>query len=284
MIGRSSTKGRNRITLPLGLLAVALAACSPESMMGPGNGTPVARIEITGAATWTSLGQVQELSATAYDDAGNALPGTPLLWTIEGSGVVVPETTGRLRSVGNGTAVVVVRPAAGVPTVLPEGYSSGQGVEGRLPVTVSQLPVSLQLVPGSGTLWAVGQRGQWVARRMDALGNPITGSIAATWSSDDAGVAAVDGDGVVRAVADGIARIVARWQELVGETSVAVSATIGYRPCFTFAFGGVTANGNRCSRVDLVVRDDGALPMSPERPLVAESDAAKPPVAQGEDR
>ena len=160
----------------------------------------VESVDLPAAAELTAFGATGTLAATVSDPGGSPLERDfAVTWTSRATGkvTVTPSAT----ETAEATIAAV---AAGSAWVVAES----EGRRDSTLVTVSQTPAAVTLDPASGTIDAIGAELQLTAVVEDANGNAIA-TPAVTWSTDGAGVATVDVDGVVTAVAVGTANITA---------------------------------------------------------------------------
>jgi len=177
-------------TLVAGLLLVA--GCGSDAVGPGGAGKEPAAISVSpDQATLTALGDTVRLTATLYDERGQAFTsGAAITWTVRDTTVAVVDASGLVRARGNGSTLVsaVVGRKAGMATV-----------EVRQEVASLSLGAdSLELTVGDSLRLSV------VAR--DANGEVVDDAEVA-WSSSDTTVARVDGMGVVRGYWPGRAQI-----------------------------------------------------------------------------
>ncbi|MGE3617927.1 MAG: Ig-like domain-containing protein, partial [Gemmatimonadales bacterium] len=160
------------------------------------------------AATFLSLGENRQFTATVRDGTGVPIPGAPVVWQSSNPGVVLVQATGAAVSVSNGTAVVTA--------------TSGT-ITASVAVTVSQTAVSVAVTPAVATLEGLGTTRQLFATVRDAIGTGVGGT-AVTWSSADPAVATVSDAGLVTATGLGPATITA--SVTVGSGSISGTAAI----------------------------------------------------------
>ncbi len=157
----------------------------------------IASIAVTPGAPVVQAGQTQGMVATAKDANGNAVPGVAFGWMSSNPAAATVDGAGSVRAVAPGVSYVTA--AAG-------------SINGTATVTVTAnpgtVPARVAVEPETATLDAIGAAAQLGATVYSAAGPAMSG-VAVTWSSLDAGVAAVDGAGRVTARATGTARIVA---------------------------------------------------------------------------
>lgn len=202
------------------LLLVALFACgggssSPTTPTSPGgnNGsggstTPVATSVVLSATSvsLTALGASQTLSATVKDQNGATMSGAGVSWISSDTQVASVSSGGVVTAVSNGTATI----------------TAGSGsASSAATVTVAQRAATLVVTPADLSFTYAGETAQATATAADANGNAMAGA-APTWTSSDAGVAKVDANGWVTAVADGTATISASLDDGAGQASAKV--------------------------------------------------------------
>lgn len=177
----------------------------------------VATLEVTPAsATLTSLGATQAFTATARDANGNPVA-TPVSWS------------------SADTAVAVVDPVTGVATAVASGEATitaeAGGVTAHAQLLVAPGGLSVEVMPGSATLTALGQTRQFTATARDGGGTPIPG-VTFEWLARDSGVVAVDGDGLATALGEGATWVTARVGGALdsADVLVAVATTVEVTP------------------------------------------------------
>ncbi|HEU4453795.1 MAG TPA: Ig-like domain-containing protein, partial [Longimicrobium sp.] len=170
--------------LAAALLAV-LGACDGGSAAGP----PPERILITVTTPELTLlpGEVGRVVATVQGGSG-----TPE-WTTSDPAIATVDAAGTVTAKAPGDATVT---------------ASYRGARGSATVRVKPRNVHrVATTPDAATLHFVGDSLRLSAAAYDATGGHVAASFA--WSSSDAAVATVDGDGKVTARGTGLARIVA---------------------------------------------------------------------------
>jgi uncharacterized protein YjdB len=154
------------------------------------------------AATLSALEQTLPLAASARDANGYAVPGVAFQWESADPAVAtVDPASGLTQAVGNGTVAIT---------------ATADGVSGAATVTVRQRAATVVLsavcpgdpAPGCDTLSALGDQTQIVAQAFDANGHPVVNP-EIVWATEAAGVATVDGAGLVTAAGNGTATITA---------------------------------------------------------------------------
>ena len=207
--------------LPAGVLLV-LFALLPGCGGGDGGGSnptpppppppaPVATVQFVGTAPGPLVvGSTTQLQARTLDAAGAVLGGRPVTWVSATPAVATVSGTGLVTAVAPGETQV---------TATSEGRSAQIGI------TVIPPPVaSVEVTPADLELEA-GETATLTATLRDAAGNALTGR-SVVWASSATGVATVDAEGLVTAVAPGQAVLTATSEDRTGGANVVVfSAT-----------------------------------------------------------
>lgn len=170
--------------------AAGALACGGGGPTGtPPADTVVASVAVTSPATSVAVGATVQLAATARNAAGAAISGKTFTWTTSDAAVATISGTGVLSGVALGQVVVTVS-------------ESGSGKSATVTMSVTPPPVaSVAVTPATATV-GIGQTQQLTATLKDARGETLSGRTI-TWSSANAAVATVSGDGVVTGVAAG---------------------------------------------------------------------------------
>ena len=191
----------------IGLLALGIpwmAACGGEAI-APWQ-PKVVRVEVIPTAVVIgALGDTVPFEARAISDRGTILPDRAFEWSSSDSLVARVDGSGQTVSLANG----VVRVWAVTDLI---AGTSAVAVEQR-PAVVRVEPSVSPLVPGNGFRLTV--------EVLDARGFVVPGATVA-WESSAPGVAEVDADGRIRALAVGRAVIRARSGDALGEAEVHV--------------------------------------------------------------
>lgn len=183
---------------------------------------PVASIAVTPTSASLLPGGTTALSAVTTDAAGNVLTGRMVTWASSAPSIATVSASGVVTAITAGSATI---------TATSEGKSAAASVTVTLAsvATVTVDPASASLVVGSATTIA--------ATAKDANGNILTGR-AITWTSNTPGVATVDANGVVTAIAAGSATITATSE---GKSAIA-SITVSLVPVASIATNPTSAN------------------------------------------
>ena len=164
-----------------------------------------------GEDTLAALGDTVRLSAEAFDPNGHVLAGAAFTWSSGDESVVTVDAEGLVTAVANG--------AASVQAYIGTATGSARGVA---TVIVAQRAVQVRVVPADATLEAFGDTLRLSAEAEDANGHPIV-EAGFSWTSTDSLVAAVDGMGLVTAVANGAVTIAATMDEASGAAALTVA-------------------------------------------------------------
>ncbi|MDE2752101.1 MAG: Ig-like domain-containing protein, partial [Gemmatimonadota bacterium] len=140
----------------------------------------------------TALGQTAQLGAEVRDQAGRAMEGVPVAWSSADTSVAAVDSAGLVTAAGVGETTIAAT----------SGDASGDAV-----VSVMHSAGSVVVSPTADTI-APSDTLRLEAKAFDANGHLVVDA-EFTWSSSDAGVARVDGSGLVTAVAEGTAAITA---------------------------------------------------------------------------
>ena len=190
-----------------------------------------------------SVGEEVTLSARGMDPRGDSIPGTAFSFEIRDGSVVEEAGAARFRARADGRTFIIatsaVRPALRDSAV----------------ISVTQRIANTVVTPLVSTISAIGGTAQLGATARDARGNEMP--LVATWSTDNAAVASVDGTGLVRALSNGTAHISATFP---GGSPTAATITVAQQAAFvdvTPASSALSFAGDTV-RATAVVRDGNA--------------------------
>ena len=165
-------------------------------------------IEITPSVlSLTALGQTGQLTARVYDANNRALNDATVTWSSSAPAVATVSAQGLVTAIKAGRARVTAR--------------SGN-VSSAIDVSVSQTAAGITVEPSSVTFTAIADTIQLTASVLDAENVPVPDA-AVVWSSDDAGIATVDSQGLVTAVRNGSTQITAQSEGVSRDVAVVVS-------------------------------------------------------------
>lgn len=153
------------------------------------------------------LNRRKSMAAEVLDKKGEAIPGTLVKWSSSKPAVAtVDEKTGALKTIASGRTVITATagPLSGTGTV---------DVVDAVVVNVVPARVTLAGPPGATAVLSYEVK--------DSKGKAVEAK--PTWSSSDAGVASVDGNGVLKSVKEGKATITASLGDVGGGCDVAVT-------------------------------------------------------------
>jgi len=168
-----------------------------------------AAVTITPNLPVVQIGQDLQLTATAYDASGNALPARVASWASVNPTVATVSNTGRVTGVSSGHVDIKATIDGKVATAV-------LGVNTPPPVPVASISVSL------GANLTIGQTTQATAVLRDAAGNVLSGR-SVSWSTAEPSLATVSGSGLVTAVGAGSATIVATSEGVTGAGTVVIA-------------------------------------------------------------
>ena len=163
------------------------------------------------SATLMALGETVQLTATVLDPNRLPVADAVVTWTSSDDLVATVSTQGLVTAVQNGVAAITAR----------SGSASAS-----IPVTVMQSVGSIAIEPASATLTALGETVQLTATVLDPNRLPVADAVL-SWSSSDASVAVVSGEGLVTAVSNGTATITARSGSASATSTVTVMQSVG---------------------------------------------------------
>jgi hypothetical protein len=167
----------------------------------------VASVSVSPATATVMVGQTVQLTTTVRDASGNVLTGRVVTWSSSPAGLVTVSGSGLVTGVGAGTATIT---------------ATSEGKTGTASVTVTPPPVASVTVSPASPSTVVGLTVQLTATLRDASGNQLTGR-AVTWGSNNTGVATVNGNGLVTAMAVGLATITATCEGKSGTSALTVA-------------------------------------------------------------
>lgn len=204
------------------LVAGALAGCGTDlprqSIAGPsadGTTTNANTVVLTPTSATIAVGQIFQLTATAYSSTGTVLTSTAssFVWSSSNTSVATIGEGGKVTGRGAGTATI---------------SATYNGMTGHATITVSGststgTPASVTITPSAVTT-AAGTKVQLTATVKDASGNTLSGQ-PVTWSTSAPTVATVDATGLVSALVAGSATITATDGTVHGQASVTVTTS-----------------------------------------------------------
>jgi uncharacterized protein YjdB len=165
--------------LAVGTTAITATSGGKSSNASLAVTVPVASSVAVGSAqagALTSIGDTRQLTATATDARGAAIPEAAFHWSSSDSEVASTDAAGLVTAHRNGTTTITA--------------SSGTA-EGSLAVPVAQAVHSLVVSPASQSI-APDALFTFTAQPLDANSHPVATPNAASWNVDDSGVATID--------------------------------------------------------------------------------------------
>jgi len=188
----------------------------------------VATVAVSPATASLVVGQSVQLVASPQDVDGNALSGRVVTYASTNPGVATVNASGVVSAVAAGAATVMV---------------ACEGQSTPVAITVAVVPVASVSVSPSSMNLTVGQTAQLTATPKDASGSPLTGRTV-TWSTSNAAVAGVSGNGLVTGAAAGTATITASSEGRNGTAAITVTvvpvASVSVSPATATVLSGQT--------------------------------------------
>ena len=167
----------------------------------------VGSVSITAPSTTVTVGSQIPLQALVQDPGGKTVTATDVFWSVQDPSIATVSSAGIVTGVAPGSTQV---------------SASVNGKSGIAVITVEKTPVTSVVVTPPHVDAVPGARTQLSAVAYDAAQNPLTGR-AVTWSTSNAGVVTVDGNGMASAVGPGAATITATAEGKSGTATITVS-------------------------------------------------------------
>ena len=168
---------------------------------------PVVSVSVSPTSANLTIGDVQQLTASAFDASNNPLTGRVVTWSSANPAIATITAQGAVTAVAPGTVNMVAT------------------VEGRTAtasITVSQVPVATVTMSPTSLNVLVGATQQFTATAFAANGAVLTGR-GVVWTSSASTVASINGQGMLTAVAAGTTTITAIVEGKTTSTTVTVS-------------------------------------------------------------
>jgi uncharacterized protein YjdB len=172
-------------------------------------------------------GGTAQLGAVLRDGSGNIVQGASYQWSSSNASIASVSAGGLVSAGQVGSATITVA-AGGLTATATVSVAAGS------PATVTITPSSATLSAGSTT--------QLAAQVRDA-GNNLLTNAAVSWSSSNAGIATVAGNGTVTGVAAGSATITATSGSASGTATVTVQAVVQAQPSSLVILSGNNQSG-----------------------------------------
>lgn len=194
----------------LGTVSLGLALCSIGNCATADSVAPIPTVSVTTSveAVQVRVGETQQISATPRDAAGVAIPNRPITWTSQ-TPAVATVTNGLVAGIARGRTAVI---------------ASSEGREASVSVNVVSDIVSVEVSPSTLAL-QIGESRDLTTTLKNIAGAVLSGR-QVIWSTNDAGVAAVNAAGRVTAIAPGTVSVSATSEDRVGTASVQVLAPV----------------------------------------------------------
>jgi uncharacterized protein YjdB len=187
-------------------IAVASWACS-GSTQPDGTQPAVADIVVNPSAPTMTINSQLPLQALVRNAAGDLVPDASVTWTVENAAIASVTPAGVVTALAVGTTQVA---------------ASARGKSGIATVTVQRAPVASVVVVPNLVNAGIGGTTQLIAKAYDASQNELTGR-AMVWTTSNAGVVTVDGNGLVTAKAIGTGTITATAEGKSGTSQFTIS-------------------------------------------------------------
>jgi uncharacterized protein YjdB len=167
---------------------------------------PASKIVVAPNAPSVSVGNKAQLTATAYDARGNAVPVGDVKWSSSAEKVAKVDDDGTVTAKSAGTTTITA--------------SSGK-LSGSTVVTVKvPVPTTIVVKPGNASIDA-DEKVQLAATVLDADGSPMKADVK--WNSADPKIAKVDDDGTVTGRSAGTVQVTASLAKLNGSSTITVT-------------------------------------------------------------
>ena len=171
--------------------AVVAWACSNATEVDQTGGDSIATVVVTPPTSTVSIGAQVPLQASVQDATGKAVTGVPVLWTVQDSKIASVSSSGVVTGVAVGTTQVA---------------ANANGKSGIAAITVQKTPVVTVTVRPSRIDAVPGVKTPLTGIAYDAAQNALSDRTI-IWTTSNSGVATVDANGMVTAVAPGSATI-----------------------------------------------------------------------------
>jgi uncharacterized protein YjdB len=200
----------SRIGRTLTTVAMVASASWSCGSTAPDATPQVATIIVSPATSTLVLNAQLPLVAQVQDGSGAAVPGAAVTWTVQDPKILSVSATGVVTALGLGASQVA---------------ANAFGKSGLALITVTKPPVaSVRLQPDRADV-AVDATLQLSAAALDGNG-AVMPDRAITWTTSDAGIASVNGSGLVTGVSTGTATITASSEGKSSNATVTVSQVV----------------------------------------------------------
>lgn len=173
----------------------------------PGATPQVASVAVNPSTPSVALNAQVPLQAEVRDANGALVPDAEVTWTVQDPTIVSVSSAGVVTGLKIGTSQVA---------------ANALGKSGIATVTVTNTPVASVVVRPDRVNASVGSTTQLTAKAYDAAQNELTGR-AISWTTSNAAVATVDGNGLVTAKTIGTATISAASGIATGSAAITVA-------------------------------------------------------------
>ncbi len=249
---RSRSRSRRPRSLVVGpalvlLMALTVAVCSDGTGPPPAEPTSLAPVGAGWETGTAGEALADSVVVRVLDQHGQPLPGVSVMWIVTHGGGSVSPLYYTTDAGGDARASWMLGTVAGQNRLtarvagLPDATFESEGQAGDV-VSVVVVPADTILLPG----WSH----PFTVATADRFGNAIGDPPQPTWSSSDASVATVDGDGVVAALTAGDVVITGEVASVAGTAAVTVMENL---PPLVIETVSLTTRATRPSTSELAV-------------------------------
>jgi len=177
----------------IAMAALMSVACGGSELADPGPVGQAVNVVVTPPTSTLALNGQLTLQAEVQNADGGIVSNAPIVWTVRDPGIASVSTTGVVTALAIGSTQVA---------------ASALGKSGIATITVQKTPVASVVVRPNKVDAVVGSQTALTVTTLDAAQNTLAGR-AVIWTSSNQGVATVDANGQVTALAAGTATITA---------------------------------------------------------------------------
>jgi len=171
--------------------AIVVWACGSATEVDQSGGGTIAAVVVSPSTSTVTIGAQVPLQASVRDAEGKLVSGVPVLWSVEDSKIASVSSSGVVTGIAVGSTQVA---------------ANANGKSGIAAITVQKTPVVTVTVRPSRIDAVPGVKTALTGIAYDASQNALTDRTI-IWTTSNSGVATVDANGMVTAVAPGSATI-----------------------------------------------------------------------------
>jgi hypothetical protein len=203
---------RVRRILSPAVVVVVVASCGGG---GDGGGTTnppgtVARVDITAPSASIEVSQNMQVTVRYFDASSSQLTGRTVTYSTSNSNIATVSTSGLVTGVGPGAVTIT---------------ATVDGVQGNLPINVTQVPVFFILITPANPSVRQGETITLTAQPQNSIGQPLTGRTI-SWSSANTARATISAAGLATGVSPGNVYIRAATEGRVDSVNLRVRSLI----------------------------------------------------------